>query len=196
MTSHPTSSQCVAVHMWVLLSTTPWIFMACNGDTFTSFVVRKNSRLYNQTGLEGGGEVVRILCAPPLDYESQRSYYIMFFTRLTSWQSASKIIARRRNISPLYPLPPSLALSVFLPSLRNKFKTKVFPVQLKTSLEVVLSELKIWDFNHYVQERMAILHKNSHSLKLQYLFRAHVIFQFTHQQRRAVRFGLSNVVKT
>ena len=31
---------------------------------------------------------------------------IMFFTRLASWESASKIIARRRDISPLYPLPP------------------------------------------------------------------------------------------
>ena len=35
----------------------------------------------------------------------------IFFTRLTSWESASKIIAWRRNISPLYPLHPSLALS-------------------------------------------------------------------------------------
>ena len=79
----------------------------------------------------------------------------MFSTRLTSWESACKIIAGRRNISPLYPRPPSLALSsLFLPSLWNKFKTKVFPVHLKTILEVVLSELKIWDFHHYVQERM------------------------------------------
>ena len=36
---------------------------------------------------------------------------------------------------------------LFLPSLRNKFKTKVL---LKTSPEVVLSELKIWDFHHCV----------------------------------------------
>ena len=36
----------------------------------------------------------------------------MLFTRLTSWESASKIIAWCRNISPLYPLPPSLALSL------------------------------------------------------------------------------------
>ena len=92
---------------------------------------------------------------------------IMFFTRLASWESASKIIARRRNISPLYPHPSSLALLPFFPLLRNKFKTKV---QLKTSLEVVLSELKIWDFHHYVQERVLFLQKHSHSLKLQYLF--------------------------
>ena len=36
---------------------------------------------------------------------------IMLFTRLTSWESACKIIAQRGKISPLYPLPPSLALS-------------------------------------------------------------------------------------
>ena len=36
---------------------------------------------------------------------------IMFFTRLTSWESACKIIVQRWKISPLYPLPPSLALS-------------------------------------------------------------------------------------
>ena len=35
----------------------------------------------------------------------------MFFTRLTSWESASKIIAWDRNISPLYLLP---SLSIFL----------------------------------------------------------------------------------
>ena len=34
------------------------------------------------------------------------SLTFMFFTRLTSWQSASKIIAWRRKIPPLYPLPP------------------------------------------------------------------------------------------
>ena len=33
----------------------------------------------------------------------------MFFKSLTSWESASKTIAWHRNISPLYPLPPSLA---------------------------------------------------------------------------------------
>ena len=109
---------------------------------------------------------------------------IMFFTRLTSWESTGKIIARGRNISPLYPLPPCLVLSLFLPSLRNKFKTKV-----------VLSKLKIWDSHHYVQESVLFLQKHSHSLKLQYLFRAHVIFQFTHKQRRAVRFVQGNVVK-
>ena len=38
-------------------------------------------------------------------------YAIIFFTRLTSWESVCKIIARRRKISPLYPLHPSLALS-------------------------------------------------------------------------------------
>ena len=66
----------------------------------------------------------------------------MFFRRLTSWESAYKIIVRRGNISLLYPLPPlSSSLSIFLPSLRNKSKTKVFPVHLKTVLEVVLSEL-------------------------------------------------------
>ena len=107
---------------------------------------------------------------------------IMFFTRLTSWESACKIIAQRSKSSPLYPLQPSLALSLslFLPSLRNNSKTKVFPVHLKIILEVVLSELKIWDFRYYVQERMLFLQKHSHSLKLQNLFRAHVIFQFTH----------------
>ena len=38
---------------------------------------------------------------------------IMFFlsTRLSPWESACKIIARCGNISPLYPLPPSRALS-------------------------------------------------------------------------------------
>ena len=41
-------------------------------------------------------------------------------------------------------------------------------------------DLKIWDFNHYVQKRVHFLKEYSHSLKLQYLFRAHVIFQFTH----------------
>ena len=35
----------------------------------------------------------------------------LFFTRLTSWESARKIIAWYRNISPLYPLHPSLAHS-------------------------------------------------------------------------------------
>ena len=59
-------------------------------------------------------------------------------------------------------------------------KTKVFPVHLKTIIEVVLSELKIWNLHYYVQERMLFLQKHSHSLKLQNLFRAHVIFQFTH----------------
>ena len=91
----------------------------------------------------------------------------MFFTRLISWESANKIIARRGNISPLYALPPSLALSLFLLSLRNKFKTKV---QLKTGLEVVLRELKIRDFHHYVQERVYFLQKHSHSLKLFFFF--------------------------
>ena len=116
----------------------------------------------------------------------------LFFTRLPSWESANKIIARRRNISPLYPLHPSLALSLFLSFLRDKFKTKV---QLKTILEVVLSELKLCDFHQYVQERVSFLQKHSLSLKLQYIFRAHVIFQFTHYQRRAVAFELGNVVE-
>ena len=31
---------------------------------------------------------------------------IIFFTRLTSWESACKIIVQRRKISPLYPLLP------------------------------------------------------------------------------------------
>ena len=53
---------------------------------------------------------------------------------------------------------------------QNKFKTKVFPLQLKTDLEVVLSELKIWDLHYYVQEIMLFLQKHSHSLKLQNLF--------------------------
>ena len=80
------------------------------------------------------------------------------------------------------PSPSSLssALSLFLPSQRNKSKTKLFPVHLRTILEVVLSELKIRDLHHYVQERMHFLQKHSHSLKLQYLFLARVIFQFTH----------------
>ena len=63
----------------------------------------------------------------------------------------------------------SLSLT-FPPSLRNKFKTKVFPVHLKTILVVALSELKIWDFHHYVQERVLFLQKHSHSLKLQNIF--------------------------
>ena len=87
----------------------------------------------------------------------------MFFTRLTSWVSACKIIARRGNISPLYLLPLSSSLSLFLPLLRNKSKTKVFPVHLKTILEVLLSELKIWNFHHYVQKIMLFLQKHSHS---------------------------------
>ena len=109
-------------------------------------------------------------------------FTIMFFTRLTSWESACKIIARHGNISPLYPFPlsSSLSLSIFLSSLRNKSKTKVFPVHLKTILEVVLSELKIWNYHHYVQKIMRFLQKHSHSLKLKYLFRAHLIFMFTH----------------
>ena len=83
----------------------------------------------------------------------------MFFTRLTSWESASTIIARRRNISPTLTLSPlSSSRSLFLSSLGNKFKTKV---QLKTSLEVVLSELKIWDFHHYVQETVLFLQNHS-----------------------------------
>ena len=99
----------------------------------------------------------------------------MLFTRLTSWESACKIIVQRGKISPLYPLPPpSLGLSVFLPSLRNKSKTKLFPVHLTTVLEEVLSELKIY-FHQYVQKIMLFLQKHSHFLKLQYLFRAHVI---------------------
>ena len=85
---------------------------------------------------------------------------IMFFTRLTSWESASKIIARVVETSlHSIPYPLSSSLSLFLPSLGNKFKTKVFPVQLKTGLEVVLCELKIWDFYHYVQERVLFLKK-------------------------------------
>ena len=120
----------------------------------------------------------------------------MFFMRLTSWESASKIIVRFRNIAPLYPLPLSSPLSLFLSSLENKVKTMVFPVQLKTGLEVVLSELKIWDFHHYVQERLHFLKKHSHSLKQQNIFRAHVIFLSTLQQRRAVTFVLGNAVKT
>ena len=121
----------------------------------------------------------------------------MFFTRFTSWESACEIIARRQNISPLYPLPPlSSSVSLFLPSLRNKSKTKVLPVHLKTILDVVLSELKIWDFHYYVQEIMLFLQKHSQSLKLQNHFRAYVIFQFTHSQRRTVKFVLGNVVKT
>ena len=43
------------------------------------------------------------------EYWSLSHYYV--FTGLTSRESASKIIAWRRYISPLYPLPPSLALS-------------------------------------------------------------------------------------
>ena len=105
---------------------------------------------------------------------------IMFFTRLTSWESACKIIGQRWKISPLYLFPLFSSLSLFLPSLRNKSKTRVFPAHLKTILEVVLSELKIWDVHYYVQERMLFLQKHSLSLKLQNLFRAHVIFQFTH----------------
>ena len=70
------------------------------------------------------------------------SLYIMFFTRLTSWESACKIIAQHGKISPLHPFHPSLALSLFLLSLRNKYKTKFFPIHLKTILEEVLSELK------------------------------------------------------
>ena len=104
----------------------------------------------------------------------------MFFTRVKSWQSARKIIARFETSLHSIPFPLSSSLSLFLPSLRNKFKTKVFSVHLKTILEVVLRELKIWDFHYYVQERMLFLQKHSHSLKLQNLFRAHVIFQFTH----------------
>ena len=86
--------------------------------------------------------------------KTQGQYTIILFTRLTSWESACKIVAQRGKISPLYPLPPSLVFSLFLPSLTNKSKTKAFPVHLKTILEVVLSELKIWDFHHYVQERI------------------------------------------
>ena len=63
-------------------------------------------------------------------------------------------------------------------------------------LEVVLSELKIWDLHYYVQERMLFLQNDSHSLKLQNLFRAHVIFQFMHLQRRAVGSVLGNIVET
>ena len=97
-------------------------------------------------------------------------YTIKFFTRLTSWESACKIIAQHGNISPLYPLPPSITLSLFLLSLRNKSKTKVFSVHLKTILEVVLRELKIWNFHQYVQKIMLFLQKHSHSLKLQFIF--------------------------
>ena len=39
---------------------------------------------------------------------------IMFFTRLTSWESACKITVRPRKISPLYPLLPSLGLTLAL----------------------------------------------------------------------------------
>ena len=61
---------------------------------------------------------------------------------------------------------------------------------------MVLSELEIWNFHNYVQKIMHFLQKHSHSLQLQYLFRAHVIFQFTNKQRRAVAFELGKVVKT
>ena len=102
----------------------------------------------------------------------------------------------QKHLSTLSPSPLSSSLSLFLASLKNIYKTKVFPVHLKTILEVVLSELKIWDFHHYVQETVLVLKKHQHSLKLQYLLRAHVIFQSTHQQGRAARFVLGNVVKT
>ena len=49
---------------------------------------------------------------------------------------------------------------------QNKFKIKIFTVQLKTRLERVLSELKIWGFHHYVQESVHFLQKHSHSLTL------------------------------
>ena len=119
----------------------------------------------------------------------------MFFTRLTSW--GQPVRSQRGVETSLHSIPFPLAssLSLFLSSLGIKFKTNVFPVQLKTGLEVVLSKLKIQHFQHYVQERVLFLQKHSHSLKLQYVFRAHVIFQFTNQQRR-VRFVLGNVVKT
>ena len=48
------------------------------------------------------------------DVKRWARYTIMIFTRLASWELVSKIIARRRNISPLYPLPPSLALTLTL----------------------------------------------------------------------------------
>ena len=73
-----------------------------------------------------------------------------------------------------------LCFNFILSPVTHKLKKKVFPVQLKTGLEVLLSELKIWDFHHCVQKRVLFLQKHSHSLKLHYLFRAHVIFQFTH----------------
>ena len=74
------------------------------------------------------------------------------------------------------PFPLSSSRSIFLPPLRNKSKTKAFPVNLKTVLGVALSELKITNFHHYVQKIMHFLQKHSHFLKLQYLFRAHIIF--------------------
>ena len=126
---------------------------------------------------------------------------IMFFNRLTSGSQPVRSQHGVETSLHSIPFPPlqlslSLSLSIFLPSLRNKSKTKLFPVNLKTVLEVVLSELKICNFHHYVQKIMHFLQKYSHSLKLEYPFRAQVIFQFTHQQRRAVAFELGNVVKT
>ena len=43
-------------------------------------------------------------------------------------------------------------------------------IHLKTVLEVLLNEIKIWNFHHYDQKILHFLQKNSHSLKLQYLF--------------------------
>ena len=132
-----------------------------------------------------------------------KSYFFFYFPAtlcfsrdFTSQESASKIIARRRNISPLYPLHPSLALIHSFSSLCGiKFKT-VIPCSVKNWPRSGIKRAKNMRFPSLCSEKSALSSETFAFLKLQYLFRVHVIFQFKHQQRRAAGFVLGNVVKT
>ena len=80
-------SQIVSPHLYV---GAPGIF---------SDLLRSVQMLKRDSGVENNGKLLHLFIT------------IMFFTRLTSWESACKIIAQHGKISSLYPLLPSLALS-------------------------------------------------------------------------------------
>ena len=71
---------------------------------------------------------------------------IMFFTRLTSWESACKIIAQRGNISPLYPFPP--------PELSHSFSRHYPRSGIKRAKNMEFSPL-CWENNALSSETFA-----------------------------------------